>query len=559
MGFRRALPMLEGLAAEANAVTATGTGHQFEIQLGHLCNNRCVFCSSGQLSAWKVARPIPLAPVVEALERARASGARRVTFLGGEPTIHKQFPAALARAAALGFEEIVVFTNGVMFPHPGFIASVAALGPSVEWRVSIQGGDEAAHVAVTGRADSFRRIERGLRELRERGQRVTANACVNAQSYRALPGYVDLARDHGLAQLHLDVVRPSSTGQRDEAEMRAMMPRYTEMAPWFRAMLERFERELPGFDVNIGNLPFCVLPDWSDRIHHGGDETVTQSCDAEGLEVAVNKYDWHFSMRTHPEGCAGCTFRPQCSGVYREYLTLHGDAEFRAISADALRTLDPSRRAFSLLAGPWVDTLLPTIANAGWPARSDRRDPRKRAIDLDLGAATLRLRPPGTLPRADAHDFDFDLDLDLDPEAAPDARDTLLDVLGRALAGRGTTLDREAVTARHAAGRARRRAVHLAAALGAMGPARGWYAHEARDEGTATVLPLHGGGAAIEVVLSHGVRAGRSAVDVDFRIADDTPTARARPLVDKVIRTLEGLQRVHAGSGCSSPAPNRAR
>ena len=34
----------------AAVVTTSGSGHRFEIQLGHLCNNRCVFCSSGQLT-----------------------------------------------------------------------------------------------------------------------------------------------------------------------------------------------------------------------------------------------------------------------------------------------------------------------------------------------------------------------------------------------------------------------------------------------------------------------------------------------------------------------------
>ena len=41
------------------------------------------------------------------IDRARAAGARRVTFLGGEATIHKGFHEAVARAVALGFEEIV--------------------------------------------------------------------------------------------------------------------------------------------------------------------------------------------------------------------------------------------------------------------------------------------------------------------------------------------------------------------------------------------------------------------------------------------------------------------
>ena len=335
------LPIIsDALREEATAVTAHGDGHQFEIQLGHLCNNRCLFCSSGQLSAMKVARTVALDPVVEAIVKARASGARRLTFLGGEPTTQRSFLPALEVAVAQGFEEIVIFTNGVMFPVEGFIERVVAMG-RFEWRVSIQGGDEAAHVAVTQRPDSFRRIVHGLERLQALGQRVTVNLCVNEASYRSLPQYPDLVARYGVQQLHVDIVRPSSTGDRDADYLRAIMPRYTDMAPSFDAMLTRFARELPGFDVNVGNLPYCVLPAWAERIHHGGEETVTQACDTEGLEVAVDKYAWHASMRRHVPACEGCAFRSRCSGVFGEYLALYGDEEFRAVTAEHLAALPP--------------------------------------------------------------------------------------------------------------------------------------------------------------------------------------------------------------------------
>jgi pyruvate-formate lyase-activating enzyme len=392
MATRRTLPVLDRVRAEATTVTTNSRGHQFEIQLGHLCNNRCVFCSSGQLSEWKVARPVPIAPVVEALDRARAAGARRVTFLGGEPTIHKGFHGAVSHAVSLGFEEVVIFTNGVMFTHPGFIDGVVALGPRIEWRVSIQGGNEAAHVAVTGRADSFRRIEAGLRALAALGQRVTANLCVNEQSYRSLPDYPALMAAHGIQQLHVDVVRPDSTGPRDEATMRQLLPRYTDMAPHFRAMLEGFAARLPGFDVNVGNLPYCVLPEWADLIHHGGEETVTQACDTEGLEAAVDKYEWHYSMRRHPAGCDGCALRPRCSGVYAEYLALHGDAEFRAVTPDALRAARVRRQAARL-----AQALRAVGRFSGWSAGEVRDDSEETVLPLrsDDGARldVVFLRP----------------------------------------------------------------------------------------------------------------------------------------------------------------------
>src|SRR4029453_15468633 len=131
----------------ATTVTTSGAGHKFEIQLGHLCNNRCVFCSSGQLTAMKIAPAVPLGPIIEGAGAARPAGAWHLTFLGGEPTTHKRFLDALRKAVELGFEHIVIFTNGVMFPHPGFIESVVALG-RFEWRISIQGANNDAHVAT---------------------------------------------------------------------------------------------------------------------------------------------------------------------------------------------------------------------------------------------------------------------------------------------------------------------------------------------------------------------------------------------------------------------------
>src|SRR5690606_19889139 len=110
----------------------------------------------------------------------------------------------------LGFEEVVIFTNGVMLPVPGFIDKVIAIGQNFEWRISIQGGNEEAHVAVTKRKDSFRRIVDGLEALKARGQDVTANLCVNEESYRSLPDYPALARQYAIRQLHVDMIRPPS-------------------------------------------------------------------------------------------------------------------------------------------------------------------------------------------------------------------------------------------------------------------------------------------------------------------------------------------------------------
>src|SRR5262245_11941324 len=418
----------------ATTVTTSGSGHKFEIQLGHLCNNRCVFCSSGQLTAMKIARAVPIEPIIQALEDARAAGARHLTFLGAEPTTHKRFLDVLQKAVDLGFEHIVIFTNGVMFPHPGFIDSVVALG-NFEWRISIQGATNEAHVATTERPDSFRRILHGLGELHRRGQLMTANMCVNERSYRSLPEYPALLKEDGVRQLHIDIVRPESTGERDQEYLREIMPRYSDMAPYYDEMLAGFERWDPDFDVNVGNLPYCVLPKWGSRIHHGGQETVTKSADAVGLEDAMNKYEWHGSLRTYLPGCDECVFRPRCTGIFRVYLQLHGEDEFRPVSRETLLTLDPERRNFVLLVEPELGALRTALAAqetpASWRTEREISEDRRRQVEIvfahqDGGRARFVLRAPGR-GRAPVITSDaYDADLEVDPGVSADAVAELL-------------------------------------------------------------------------------------------------------------------------------------
>ncbi len=362
---------------EAIAVSARGDGQQIEIQLGHMCNNVCTFCVSGQLTQQRLARTIDLAPVLGVLEEARARGVERVTFLGGEPTIQRSFLPALARAVELGFSDIVIFTNLVRGREPRFLEQVCAMG-RFTWRVSIQGGDEATHDAVVGRSGAFEKIRQGLTWLGSKGHDLTANACINAGSYRSAPAYVELVRETGLRQLHLDMVRPGSVGVRTDEHMRALLARYTDMAGPLGEMLDRFDAWNPDFEVNLGNLPFCVLPGHAHRIAHGGEETLTVTTDDAGeLGRVWDKYQHQGADKVHGAVCSSCVFRPHCRGVPAAYAEMYGTDELRAVSEEEAAALDPR-------VGRWLRT--------GWRPRRERRThapARPTGRDEDLALARL--------------------------------------------------------------------------------------------------------------------------------------------------------------------------
>lgn len=331
---------------------------QVEIQLGHLCNNRCVFCTSGFITEMGLAGRENLHPAFAQLEDARRQGAHKVTFVGGEPTLQRDFLRILQHARDLGYEEIIVFTNGVRTQQRVYIEELCAGGP-LTFRVSIQGGDQASHDRVTGRSGAFQRILDGLALMNELGQKITVNACLNVLSYESVAGYPELARRYDVQEVHLDQINPHEVGNRPDGYLDTILARYSAQAPHLARMLREFERVLgPDFDVNLGNIPFCVMPEWGHRIHHAGEQTMVVSANLGELAPAGHdKYERKTEHKLKPASCKGCAFDPICTGVFVEYAQKFGTQELVAVPVERLRRQRNAPLLFTLVEAAALERL----------------------------------------------------------------------------------------------------------------------------------------------------------------------------------------------------------
>ena len=324
---------------------AQGKG-QLEIQLGHLCNNRCVFCVSGQLTSRGEAPFLRVSELTRALDEGWAAGHRRVTLLGGEPTIQPYFMEVLRHAVALGFE-VVVFSNGSKPGRTDLVDEVAATGGAIEWRFSFQGATREAHERTTRRRGSFAQLVRSVDRARAHGHRVSVNMCVVRQNQGSVDAFPALLLPRGVAQLHLDMVNPYDTGTLDADGITALLPRYSDLV----APMERMIAGFPdGFDVNIGNLPYCVAPHLARWIHHGGERTWTLTANDHGaseLGQGRKKYALKQAFKSKPEGCRRCIFDDRCSGAFDAYLERFGASELSPVLPDDPR-IDPLGDAFAL-------------------------------------------------------------------------------------------------------------------------------------------------------------------------------------------------------------------
>lgn len=327
-------------------------GKQIEVQLGHMCNNRCVFCVSGQETALGRARPMDVAPIIAEITKAHADGHRKLTLLGGEPTLQPGFMDVVRHAVALGFEEIVIFTNGVKTAREAFLDEIIQTGGRFTWRISLQGATKEAHERTTIKDGSFDRIQRTLELLQKKGERITVNMCVVSSNYASVGEFPALILPVGAQQLHLDMIRPLDAGARSEEELKAMIPRYSDMVPAFEKMIAGFPE---GFDVNIGNLPYCIAPKLARWIHHDGERTLTIAVDNETtFSKPWDKYLTKRRDKAKPESCKACVFESRCSGVFEAYKHFYGTEELVPVTPERLREVDPTRRLLALHLRPVV-------------------------------------------------------------------------------------------------------------------------------------------------------------------------------------------------------------
>lgn len=321
---------------------------------------------------------MPVEPILEQIRRARKDGHAKITLLGGEPTLQPGFLRIVQETVDLGFEEIVLFTNGAKTARAEFIDAVLATGGRFTWRISIQGATRETHERTTKKPGSFGRIEQTLAHLAARGERITVNMCVVRSNFEDVDRFPDLLRPYGVSQLHLDMVRPLDAGARTEDELRQMLPRYTELAAPLRRMIGGFEE---GFDVNVGNLPQCIAPDLAAWIHHDGEPTETIAIDGDDrLSRPWNKYLVKRRDKLKPERCRGCVFDTRCSGVFETYMRFYGLDELQPVDAAALRELDRAGR----LLGVWV----PSLTSLECRVLSDRE------VALLHDGRAILLRPP---------------------------------------------------------------------------------------------------------------------------------------------------------------------
>jgi molybdenum cofactor biosynthesis enzyme MoaA len=290
-------------------------GPQVTIRVVMPCNQDCTFCFVDRTSAGLSDEAI-LAAIGEAADR----GACRVSFSGGEPTLHRELARFIASAAARDIEEREIQTNALLLGgDDGALAARLSEAGLTQAVVSLHAVEPARYLRITG-AGTPETALRGVRRLLDSGVRVELNVVHNRDNLDHLTEIVDVvAAEVPEAKMLLSVTYIVDGLPRD---WDVVAVRYTEAVPHLvRAMRRAAER---GVDYRLSGrcgTPPCA---WRDDL----DALFSFSL----LDVPAEEAE---RGHRYVDACTGCAARAHCYGINAAYLDQFGDAEFSAISAEA--------------------------------------------------------------------------------------------------------------------------------------------------------------------------------------------------------------------------------
>ena len=140
------------------------------------CDARCRFCFA---TFRDVRGRLPLSDARRLIERLRAAGGKKLTFAGGEPTLHPYIGQLVVHAKAVGFVTGIV-TNGSRLD-----ALLDACADSLDWvALSVDSADERTQAALgRGRRDHVARSVRLADRCHEVGVRLKLNTVVTALNH----------------------------------------------------------------------------------------------------------------------------------------------------------------------------------------------------------------------------------------------------------------------------------------------------------------------------------------------------------------------------------------
>lgn len=296
--------------------------------LGYDCNLWCDYCTIGpELRG----RALSTAHALASLRQGRAQGLDALSITGGEPTIRPDLLAIVRAGRALGFADIKVQSNGLMYAHGDNLARLLAAG-TTRLHVSIHTHRADRYEQLVRRTGTYAAMVGGLQRAVASGAALVVDLIVKRDTMADLPAAIDWLAGLGVRAVDLWYVSLTDAN----AAHPESLPRMSEALPFVTEALARGRRQ--AMTLRSLHVPRCLLgQDHAHAWDPGADRVVVVT-----PEATFALKDSRLAGRVKVPACAGCPFEQVCPGIRPDYLAAFGDGEIAAARGQAA-TRGPTR------------------------------------------------------------------------------------------------------------------------------------------------------------------------------------------------------------------------
>ena len=278
-----------------------------DLILGYDCNLWCDYCTIGpELRG----RAMSTAQALRALQQGRAAGLDALSITGGEPTIRPDLLQIVRAGQALGFAEIKVQSNGLMYAHGDNLRRLLAAGATL-LHISVHTHREDRYEKLVQRTGTHAAMVAGLRRAVASEARLVVDLIIKRDTMAELPAAIDWLGGEGVSAVDLWYVS------------------LTEAIPFIAEALARGRAR--AMRLRSLHVPRCLLGD--DHVHAwdpGEDRVVVVT-----PESTFALRDSRLAGRVKVAACTGCPFEQVCPGIRADYLAAFGADEIAAARGQA--------------------------------------------------------------------------------------------------------------------------------------------------------------------------------------------------------------------------------
>ena len=314
---------------------------------GYECNNNCVFCMEQDVRHQKGKSTKEIKKMILG---GKARGSDYLEMIGGEIAIRKDFLELIRFAKKIGFETVMIATNGRMFAYKEYAykAIEAGLNSIV---FSIHGQNAIVHDNLTQAEGSFDQLHKGLKNVKEAvkesGEKchLGSNTTIVRQNYKHLPLLGEHIKDLGIKNSEFIFVDCNEGGAYNN--FKEIVPKVSEAAFYIRKCLDIIDIEkVPYSNWDIRYVPLCYFLDYLNQISEVKEVKMFQT-EQLGRDKERTGYDYQEKRknmaRIKPEKCKECVLYEYCEGLWKEYYKNYGDDELNPVfelSKEQQRKLD---------------------------------------------------------------------------------------------------------------------------------------------------------------------------------------------------------------------------